>query len=274
MRPLESFTPNLRFASDSARSPNCATIARPALTSTSGSAGRPRASARSPRRRARRRPFRRRTRTRSSAGSSAAPDAARQACVRPRRRRYRSPRPPPAATTRSPGRRPPDAPATKSRCRAAPPTAYRAPSIQVSCPALGAPPKRPCRRRRVRPQRQTRRRREPRSRRSQTTTPTSTISIRIRRCDASRTAAAAQPAPFPRHHRGRRAPSTTPATAPPNQIAAIGNGASANAEATRSRRPTRLSASQPGPVAALAPAIFVDRLHRGRSWRNRATASW
>src|SRR5947209_15209647 len=39
MRPLESFTPNLRFATDSARSPNCPTIARPALTSASGKAG-------------------------------------------------------------------------------------------------------------------------------------------------------------------------------------------------------------------------------------------
>src|SRR5271167_3007046 len=39
IRPLESFTPNLRFAKDSARSPNCSTIARPALRSTSGKAG-------------------------------------------------------------------------------------------------------------------------------------------------------------------------------------------------------------------------------------------
>src|SRR5215469_11690306 len=39
MRPLESFTPNLRFATDSARSPNCSITARPALTSTTGSAG-------------------------------------------------------------------------------------------------------------------------------------------------------------------------------------------------------------------------------------------
>src|SRR6516164_9396906 len=39
MRPLESFTPNLRLAKDSARSPNCSTIARPALRSTSGNAG-------------------------------------------------------------------------------------------------------------------------------------------------------------------------------------------------------------------------------------------
>src|SRR5205823_366186 len=39
MRPLESFTPNLRFATDSARSPNCSTIARPALTTASGSTG-------------------------------------------------------------------------------------------------------------------------------------------------------------------------------------------------------------------------------------------
>src|SRR5207248_11098920 len=39
MRPLESFTPNLRFATDSARSPNCSTIARPALTTASGNPG-------------------------------------------------------------------------------------------------------------------------------------------------------------------------------------------------------------------------------------------
>src|SRR5271165_1593614 len=39
MRPLESFTPNLRFATDSARSPNCSTIARPALTTASGKVG-------------------------------------------------------------------------------------------------------------------------------------------------------------------------------------------------------------------------------------------
>src|SRR5213078_104695 len=37
MRPLESFTPNLRLATDSARSPNCSTIASPALISTRGS---------------------------------------------------------------------------------------------------------------------------------------------------------------------------------------------------------------------------------------------
>ena len=37
MRPLESFTPNLRLAIDSARSPNCSTTASPALTITSGS---------------------------------------------------------------------------------------------------------------------------------------------------------------------------------------------------------------------------------------------
>src|SRR6516164_7893208 len=39
MSPLESFTPNLRLATDSARSPNCPITARPALTSTSGKAG-------------------------------------------------------------------------------------------------------------------------------------------------------------------------------------------------------------------------------------------
>src|SRR5437868_12092205 len=37
MRPLESFTPNLRLATDSASSPNCPTIPSPALTSTRGS---------------------------------------------------------------------------------------------------------------------------------------------------------------------------------------------------------------------------------------------
>src|SRR5260370_23568303 len=36
IRPLESFTPTLRLARDSARSPNGPTIARPALTSTNG----------------------------------------------------------------------------------------------------------------------------------------------------------------------------------------------------------------------------------------------
>ena len=39
MRLLASFTPNLRLATDSARSPNCSTIASPALTSTSGRTG-------------------------------------------------------------------------------------------------------------------------------------------------------------------------------------------------------------------------------------------
>src|ERR1700730_10840572 len=39
MRLLESFTPNLRLARDSERSPNCPTIARPALRSTNGIAG-------------------------------------------------------------------------------------------------------------------------------------------------------------------------------------------------------------------------------------------
>src|SRR6516225_5830540 len=39
MRPLESFTPNLRLSSSSARSPNCSITARPALTSATGRAG-------------------------------------------------------------------------------------------------------------------------------------------------------------------------------------------------------------------------------------------
>src|SRR5205085_6947512 len=41
MRPLESFTPNLRLATDSARSPNCSTIASPALSKTKGSTDAP-----------------------------------------------------------------------------------------------------------------------------------------------------------------------------------------------------------------------------------------
>src|SRR6266404_4672947 len=39
MRPLVSFTPNLRLARDSARSPNCSTTARPALIRITGRAG-------------------------------------------------------------------------------------------------------------------------------------------------------------------------------------------------------------------------------------------